>query len=349
MSILRFVASRPARELALILGVAGCEAGSSSLGRDGAQVEGGKLDADAREDAEVPDGGFEGMDALSDAGADAGADAELPDAGTSTSVTSIPLRAGGIRIRGAGVALAVEAPDPTDEDTDGLSDSFEDRLLEGLRPVLLLAPDEPALGDGSVISLVGRVFAASTEPLVLRAMVMIGWTEDYGSCGLTAHHGDSERFAAELIAAPGESGAFDVVRFYTAAHENTVSDRGRVFDAPSLAEVTVGEDPETGSARFLLFPSERKHATYASHAICVDAFNLPCLRETCATESDGVRLVPPVINAGEDEARLVDALDAIGFLGETAWGEADFCGGLGGNGCAAPARNKLVVDPFAAR
>ncbi|MBI4820633.1 MAG: hypothetical protein HY791_30495 [Deltaproteobacteria bacterium] len=341
------------RTLLVALLVEGC-VGEEPLAHDGSSevdLDAGIVDSPTPLDRDAEyDSGFE---------ADArGADASGPidsapmdgselDSGPSDrgpGPLSEALPSGGIRIRGMSTPLTRDATTASDFDEDGLTDSFEAELLEALRPVLVIAPMDPALTDGSAIQLVGRVFAASSDPLVVRALVMIGWREDYGSCGLTAHHGDSERFAVELTASAAKD--LEITRIYTAAHEGTVTDRGRLFEGPGLAETVVGSDPSSGTVRLWLFPSERKHATYASVALCEGAFVLPCLRETCADESTGVLVVPPVTNAGEDTHRQLDALDALGFPGETAWGTADFCGGLGGSGCASPVRDKLMSDPF---
>lgn len=57
-------------------------------------------------------------------------------------------------------------------------------------------------------------------------------------------------------------------------------------------------------------------------------------------------LLPPFVNAGEEAHPLVSDLTMIGFPGDDAWAAQDFCGGLGGSGCSAPVREKLLVDPF---
>jgi hypothetical protein len=51
-------------------------------------------------------------------------------------------------------------------------------------------------------------------------------------------------------------------------------------------------------------------------------------------------------NAGELAAPRISDLTELGFPGDDAWTDADFCGGLGGTGCSSPVRAKLLVDPF---
>jgi hypothetical protein len=285
-------------------------------------------------------------------------DAGLPtdDAGVPETDPTVvtPILTGGLRVETFTPLTTTNCPTCPDVDADGLNDTFEDRVLRALRPVLMLHPDEPALDDDSVLALVGRVSIASENPLVILVTVMIGWSEDYGSCGFTAHHGDSERFAM-LLAPVGDIEAtalatVDVTALYTAAHEGTLTDSGRIFTGSTLlADITVVDDD--GHPRFALFPSLKKHATYGNQTLCEGAFALPCLKETCTTLLEGVGTVPPIVNAGEEAAERVGALDDIGFPGEHAWLDQRFCGGrgdgLGSGGCSSPVRAKLLVDPFA--
>jgi hypothetical protein len=287
------------------------------------------------------DAGVDGGD-----GADAG---QIVDAGPPFPGVVEQLPDGSLAVSEIGPALVVDcvadAGGCEDVDDDGLVDAWEDLLLDALRPIVRLAPEEPLLDDSAfVLALVGRVFPVSTAPLVVRAFVMIGYSEDYGSCGLTAHPGDSERIAVELAALDDDTIA--ITRYYTAAHEGTVTDHGRVYEGAALAGELVHEPDANGQLRVVLWPSERKHATYGNPTLCEEAFLLPCLAETCASLVDGADRVPSVVNAGEDDARRTDALDDLGFVGDSAWGEQDFCGGLGGVGCSAPVRDKLVNDPF---
>jgi hypothetical protein len=265
-----------------------------------------------------------------------------------------PIVTGGLRVETFTPLLADACPTCPDVDGDGLNDTFEDRVLTALRPVLMLHPDEPALTDGSTLALVGRVSLSSADPLVVLVTVMIGWSEDYGSCGLTTHHGDSERFAMQLVPAfdPDATAlaTVDVTALYTAAHEGTLTDSGRTFTGSTLqADITVVDDD--GHPRFALFPSLRKHATYGNASLCESASQIPCVKETCTTLLEGVGTVPTIVNAGEEGAERVGPLDDVGFAGDHAWLEQRFCGGLGdgleSGGCSSPVREKLLVDPFA--
>lgn len=302
-----------------------------------------ELDAEPRDTVEPQDD-----DAILDLTADV-ADVPLPTVEWTTSRDD----AGRLVVHAPAPALAAACEPCLDADHDGLVDAFEDGLLAVLRPCLRLDEDERLLDDETaVVHDVARVFAVSTEPLRLRALIMIGYSRDYGSCGLTAHNGDSERVAIELLATgPASDGALELVaqRFYTAAHEGTVNDHSQRFDA---TDPTLVFAQEAHGPRWVVFPSANKHATYASIASCEAIANgIPCLDEDCG--ADGVadpatyELLPGVVNAGEPSAPRLTDLAPIGFPGDDAWAEQDFCGGRGGSGCSAPVRRKLLDDPFA--
>jgi hypothetical protein len=236
-----------------------------------------------------------------------------------------------------------------DVDADGVTDAWEDIALDRLRPLQRLDEAEPLVDDDTaVLANVGRVVQVEDR---FRLFVMLGYSQDYGSCGLTAHAGDSERVALDLEpwvdAGPG---GVRVVGAYTAAHENTATDHGRVFTGNDLQELTYDIDDETAEPRWVVFPSSAKHGTYASVEICEAISQVPCLDEDCGP--DGVDdpaafdRLPAIVNAGEEAAPRITDLTDIGFPGDDAWAEQDFCGGQGGSGCSAPVREKLLVDPF---
>ncbi|MCA9636040.1 MAG: hypothetical protein KC420_08425, partial [Myxococcales bacterium] len=93
-----------------------------------------------------------------------------------------------------------------------------------------------------------------------------------------------------------------------------------------------------------------KHATYATIAICEGISLIPCFDEDCAP--DGVDdpgaydRLPEVVNAGEESSPRVSDLGVVGFPGDDAWKDQDFCGGLGPGTCSSAVREKLLVDPF---
>ncbi len=252
--------------------------------------------------------------------------------------------------RALDACLELEGAPCDDDDGDGLTDAWEDLALDRLRPLRRLDEGESLVDDGSVIlGDVGRVFAVGDH---IRVFVMLGYSSDYGSCGgFTGHNGDSERVALDLVDWPdGGPGGVVVANAYTAAHEGTANDHSRRFAADELDLLVFDLDPRVGEPRWVVFPSRNKHGSYASVEICESISVIPCVDEDCAP--DGVDdlaafdRLPDAVNAGEPDAPRVTALDELGFVGDDAWAEQDFCGGLGGSSCSAPVRDKLTVDPF---
>ena len=127
-------------------------------------------------------------------------------------------------------------------------------------------------------------------------------------------------------------------------------DHGQVFTGSDLQMLVFDLDPVYREPRWVVFPSAAKHATYARVDICEGISVVPCFEEDCGP--DGVDdpaafdRLPMVVNAGEEAAPRVTDLAGVGFPGDDAWAEQDFCGGHGGTGCSAPVREKLLVDPF---
>ena len=251
------------------------------------------------------------------------------------------------------VAACLSAPGDlpcADLDEDEIVDLWEDVALSRLRPILRLDEDEALVDDAAaVVADVGRVTLTGD---LIQVHLMLGYSKDYGSCGgFTSHNGDSERVALQLVPLSGMGpGDVRVSKAYTAAHEGTANDHGRVFSGPELAELVHASDPGTGEPRWVVFPSANKHATYATIEICEGISVIPCFDEDCGP--DGVSdpgaydLLPPFVNAGEEAAPLVTDLTAVGFPGDDAWADQDFCGGLGGSSCSSSVREKLTADPF---
>ena len=229
-----------------------------------------------------------------------------------------------------------------DLDLDGLNDHWEDLALELLRPELVLDEAEPGLEDPElVLAQLGRVAPVSEDRL--RVFILLGWSEDYGRCGVSAHAGDSERVALDLLL-DGERAV--VVGAYTAAHEGTALDHGTLVQGAELLSLATTEEP-----RWRVWPSEGKHATYPSVEICENVSVVPCVDEDCAPDDvdDPERYVvlPPIWNAGEEAAPRITELSELGFAGDEAWVDQPFCGGGDRSGaCSSAVREKLLEDPF---
>ncbi len=239
-----------------------------------------------------------------------------------------------------------DCDDCLDRDGDGLFDGWEALVLDRFRPLLRFDELEQVVNDEeAALRFIGRVAPVGER---VRVFITIAYSRDYGACvGISSHDGDTERVALDL-ALEGDGDA-RMVGAYTAAHEGTPLDGSRVYTGDDLGQLrfTEGEEP-----RWLVFPSRDKHATYANIEICENVSPIPCVDEDCAPDGvdDPERFdwLPQIHNAGEDDARLLDDLTAVGFPGETAWGEARFCGGRPMPfGCSSPVREKLLNDPFA--
>lgn len=267
-----------------------------------------------------------------------------------TTSLAIGLRTNLPRLEADCTALTEVGAPCADADLDGLVDAWEDMVLDRFRPAVRFDESEPLIADPAAVLVdVGRVAPAEDGSGAIRAYIMIGYHEDYGRCGVSGHPGDSERVVIDLN--PVGPGDVDARAFYTAAHEGTITDSGHVFLGSELLELSFPTDPGSGEPRWMVFSSDGKHATYGTAQRCEDAQWAPCLEEDC--EADGVdplafTRLPDVHNAGEEAAPFLTDLGPIGFPGEDAWADQDFCGGLGSGlfGCASAVREKLLVDPF---
>lgn len=237
-----------------------------------------------------------------------------------------------------------------DADQDGLVDAWEEVVLDRYRPTLILDEAEQLVSDPqAMVGIVGRVAPVDGR---IHAYMMLGYSRDYGSCGgFTSHNGDSERVVVALSPAPERGpGSVRLSAAYTAAHEGTVTDHGQVYEGAGLAQLTYEVDPALLEPRWVVFPSADKHATYASIDVCEGISFVPCFDEDCAPDGvatpEDFALLMPFVNAGEEAFPFVTELTAIGFPGDQAWVDQDFCGGLGGSGCSSAVREKLLVSPF---
>jgi hypothetical protein len=196
----------------------------------------------------------------------------------------------------------------------------------------------------AVVGDIGRVAPTPGEPFGAIVFVVQAYSKDYGSCGVSGHDGDPERVALHVVARDGGGpGEVVVAGAYTAAHEYTATDHGHLFTGADLAQLVHAPVAPGDEPRWVVFPSASKHATYPTVAICEGISVIPCFAEDC---DGGADLLPPVVNAGEDDARRVEALDVLGFPGEDAWADQDFCGGVDSTTCSAKVRDKLTIDPF---
>jgi hypothetical protein len=240
---------------------------------------------------------------------------------------------------------AASCADCSDRDGDGLADEWEAALLERVRPVVRFDRSEPLFCDPeSFLGAVGRV-VRGPEPGHFRAFVALFYTYDYGRCTVSRHRGDVERVVLDLIeAGPTE---LEVVAAYTAAHEYTPFDGGRVFQGGDLADLELRPDVRSNEPRWVVYASSGKHATYATPVLCAAHSGFACTGEDCADGEAHRELVFPIANAGEPSEPL--SIDLFGILEVDPWTPEPFCPawGIDRTPCGPGAiRDKLVRDPF---
>lgn len=281
--------------------------------------------------------------------------------GVVSSGTTTVLRDGALVVRTDVPAWADACASCADVDRDGLSDRWEDALLDRLRPRMALHPEEPLVTDpDGRFGYVARVFRPEGAPRgIVRAIIVTGFSLEpgvllFGKIPVSAHDGDSERVAVELSLRDDGREA-TVTRVYFAVHEHTPNDHSRVYsEAETRRVLTWGEDA-SGQPRWVVFPSRAKHPQFPNPEAC-EATSLRgtgLFREHCATsEATSHPVLPAIVNAGEPSAHRIDDLAIVGFPGDEAWVAQKFCGGFRerprlGGGCAESIAEKLLDDPFA--
>lgn len=243
----------------------------------------------------------------------------------------------------------------TDADGDGLADSWESMLLERVRPRIVFHPDDPMVNDpAGNVGLVARVFPVS--PTVVRVIFVVAFAFDDGvqvlGFSVTGHDGDGERVALELGLEDGGRRA-TLRRAYFSAHEGMPNEQSRtVSEGEVRSMLRYGRDGD-GQPRWLVFPSEGKHAEFPSYAVCSDTslWGTGWFSEKCGEDEERGRAIDPrFVNAGEKDGQLVDDLSAVGYPREHAWDGSRFCGGLRDaprhGVCGRPMDAKLLTDPF---
>jgi hypothetical protein len=271
----------------------------------------------------------------------------------------------------ARVDACTSGPDACkDADHDGLVDAWEAAVLDRLRPAVTFDEDEPLIKDGSAaFAMLGRVFPGAAGHVVVNILLL--YTSDYGAQNPVCFHkskhaGDVERVALELELdeSKGSAGGARVIAAFTTGHEGTEDDQSRVWKGDELGKtLKYINDGATHEPRWQVFPSQNKHATYATIEQC-QAVHLKqwthdfCIDEDCAPDRvrDAARFtrVPAIINAGEPGAPLSDDLAPLGFPSERAWSDDKFCGSLGATldaeakkECPPSVKSKLLKNPFA--
>jgi len=244
------------------------------------------------------------------------------------------------------LSMEVRGAPCIDVDEDGLTDTWEDLLLLHFRPLVRLDEDEPFVEDPeAVLVQLGRVTPASSGALFVP--IVLAWSQDYGRCGVSAHHGDSERVALQVLRTSSTAATIHAV--YTAAHEGEVTDQGAIWTEDTLGMLEQASAHD--GLHWIVYVSEGKHASYGTAEACEAASLVPCIEEDCApdgvTDTAPFDRLPDIWNMGEPAHPLWTDLAELGLPGEDPWVEQRFCGGLDRtDACSSPLVEKLIESPF---
>lgn len=167
-------------------------------------------------------------------------------------------------VTAASLPVFAQAPDT---DHDGLSDAFEQGLLERFQPSFLISRHDcsnrpsrftPAVAvptvsaqDGTVY---GQAFPRAIGEVELHFYHL--WATD---CGRMGHMLDTEHVSALLRGSGSDPAQWTAVYWYAAAHEDTVCDASQITRA-----VTV--DAQTHGPRVWI--SNGKHASFLAEDLC---------------------------------------------------------------------------------
>lgn len=236
----------------------------------------------------------------------------------------------------AGCGVQEVIPQGVDLDRDGLSDSLEDRLAQSFFPQLWFDPGEDCTAPANANqpgTALARVRPHPSDPSRIAITYVTLYREDCGDVfGVTGHPGDLEPFAITLAPNPSCPGGYGIVQAKSVAHAGTVTE--------TVDQLELNNTCSWGPA----YAAENKHGVYFSLSSC-DAGGF------LGSDHCGQSFALPwqSYNVGEPNAIRLDDLSRVGFPGEFAWKDQNFCGGQGRlSGCPGPVREKLVSEVFLA-
>ncbi len=253
------------------------------------------------------------------------------------------------RVAEVGRCQTMRRSDCADADADGLTDAWEDAVAAHYQPRLELDEQEKGLGDANFkVGTATRVVARKGDASHVVVFFGFAFSEDYGSCTFTDHHGDVERAVIELERAPGTDGDVKMIKAYTAAHEGDPTDASHVYEGDKLTK-ELEFVSENGAPRWLLYTSRNKHGTYANKKTC-ESKSIPCIADYCASSNkvnrNDYRRLPVLLNAGEPEHHRDSGWARFGYPNADAWQDKKFCGVATGGDCDSAPRSTLIKDPF---
>ena len=212
-----------------------------------------------------------------------------------------------------------QSPGGRDSDHDGLSDGFENALLQRFAPRFMISSEDcsarPArflsgVTDPTVAQDDGSIYGQATlhvpprnEAQQIELHFYHLWRTD---CGRLGHPLDAEHVAVLLQILPREKldawdpMAWSALYWYAAAHEDTVCDASQITRASTLNATSHGP---------VVWISSGKHASFLNEELCRHGCGGDrCVQSTMLTSS-------PVINLGERNAPM----NGAAWLASSRW------------------------------
>jgi hypothetical protein len=223
-----------------------------------------------------------------------------------------------------------------DFDRDSLNDSLEDQLAQSFFPQLWFDSGEDCTAPASASqpgTVLARVRPHPDDPDRIAITYVTLYREDCGGIfGITKHPGDLEPFAITLAVNPSCPKGYGIVQAKSVAHAGTATE--------TVDRLPINNICSWGP----IYAAKNKHGVYFSLVSC-DAGGL------WGSDHCGQSFSLPwlVHNAGEPNAIRLDDLSGVGFPGEFAWQDQNFCGGQGRiSDCPGAIREKLDSEVFLA-
>jgi hypothetical protein len=186
-----------------------------------------------------------------------------------------------------------------DLDLDGLDDRWELTMAGRYLPFLSRNPTEAC----GVSGLLARVRPHPSNPAYLHILYDQLYDED---CGLRGHVGDDESFG--ITVDPSLPAPQGIVAMVAVAHNDDLACQ-RTSNCGLCASMSpCATQTWQGASWPVVFISRNKHASYVQPGLC----GLGSCLDACALATTPTS--PPIVNAGEPDAHLIEDLTTQGFI-----------------------------------
>ncbi len=206
---------------------------------------------------------------------------------------------------------------PLDSDHDGLSDTFEDALLQRFAPRFMISADDCSVQPARFVpdiavptvaaedsTVYGQAFPRKDAPTNAPEIELHFYHLWRTDCGRMGHPLDAEHVAVLLQRNPSDqrddAKAWHAVYWYAAAHEDTVCDASHLTRASTI-------DAEEHGAKVWI--SAGKHASFLNEELCHHG----CGGDRCVHSKPLDS--PAVMNLGEWNAPMTGAV----WMSSTQW------------------------------